>query len=372
MTILRRALARASEDYLLVGLLVVLGPLLIWSPHSVGDLAGLVHWQTIVTLAGLMLLSAALERSVFLSRVGSWLLDRVPTERLLALTLVVFSALLAAIVTNDAALFVTVPLTVRLIAHDGALLGRLVIFQAFAVNAGSALTPVGNPQNLLLWQSSRVDFANFTLVMLPLAAWLLVLVIGLIPIAFRDRTMRTQERPTETAVDFPLAAGSLLGYPIFLFCVEVGVAPLALGLLVAAYAFTRRAVLRGVDWTLLIVFVLMFLTLGVLAELPLVATAADVITQLPGAWLTSGTLISQVISNVPAAILLDRLTDDWRAIAWGVNVGGFGLAIGSMANLIALRLARRPRLWLEFHAWSLPLLGLSWIGALALYALVIN
>ncbi|MEF8794720.1 SLC13 family permease [Thiohalorhabdus sp.] len=372
MAVFRRALTRASEDYLLVGLLVVLGPLLAWSPHSIGELVGLVPWQTIVALASLMLLSAGLEASSALARAGGWLFRRVATERLLALVLVVFSALLAAIVTNDVALFVTVPLTVRLVTHDGALLGRLVIFQAFAVTAGSALTPVGNPQNLLLWQSSQTAFAEFTLAMLPLAAGLLTLVMLLVPLAFSARRLPDQDSPPRASVDCPLAAVSLLGYPVFLFFVEAGMAPFALGIVVAVYALTRRNVFRGVDWTLLVVFVLMFLTLGVLADLALIANAARFMGQLPGGWLTSGTLISQVISNVPAAILLDRLTDDWRAIAWGVNVGGFGLAIGSMANLIALRLARRPRLWMEFHAWSVPLLALSWIGAFALAAIAID
>lgn len=65
---------------------------------------------------------------------------------------------------------------------------------------------------------------------------------------------------------------------------------------------------------------------------------------------------------------LQTFTSDWRLLAWGVSVGGFGLAIGSLANLIALRLARQPRLWLEFHLWSLPALLLG--TALALILLV--
>ena len=73
------------------------------------------------------------------------------------------------------------------------------------------------------------------------------------------------------------------------------------------------------------------------------------------------------MSNVPAAIFLAPFTDDWRGLAWGVSVGGFGLAIGSLANLIALRLARQPGLWLEFHLWSVPMLILALtIGTLML------
>src|SRR5690554_6797570 len=81
--------------------------------------------------------------------------------------------------------------------------------------------------------------------------------------------------------------------------------------------------------------------------------------------MTASVVVSQFISNVPATILLASFTDDWQALAWGVSVGGFGLAIGSLANLIALRLARVEGLWREFHLWSLPALVLA-LGAAAL------
>ncbi|TVO62311.1 transporter [Spiribacter vilamensis] len=360
----RNALARIGEDYLLLGLLFALIPLLIIDQPSVGEVVGYVHWQTLMALAGLMLLSAGLASSGFLTHAGGWLLTRMATERRLAWVLVVFSALLAAVVTNDVALFVTVPLTLRLINDNDRLLGRLVIFQAFAVNAGSALTPVGNPQNLLLWRSSPAGFVDFTLAMLPLAGGLLLLVLALVPLAFSARPLLHQASITAERIDRRLATAALIGYPLFLGLVEAGFAPIAVGLMVALVALTRRSVLLNVDWTLLGVFALMFATLGIIADFPAVTDIAHRISQLPGGWLTTGTLLSQVISNVPAAILLDQLTGDWRAVAWGVNVGGFGLAIGSMANLIALRLARRPHLWGAFHAWSIPLVIAGWAVAM--------
>ena len=85
-----------------------------------------------------------------------------------------------------------------------------------------------------------------------------------------------------------------------------------------------------------------------------------------GGLFTAAVLLSQLISNVPAAILLAEFSSDWRLLAWGVNVGGFGLAIGSLANLIALRLAGEPGLWLRFHVWSIPVLLLSWLLGLGL------
>ncbi|MCC5961675.1 MAG: hypothetical protein JJU09_00990 [Rhodobacteraceae bacterium] len=126
-------------------LLVTLPPLIWLAPVPVADLGALVDWKTIAALAGLMALSRGLELSGLLDRAGRWVLGRL---RALAMALVLLAAGLAAIVTNDVALFVTVPLTLGLARIMTLPVGRLVIFQALAVNAGSTLSPVGNPQNL--------------------------------------------------------------------------------------------------------------------------------------------------------------------------------------------------------------------------------
>jgi Na+/H+ antiporter NhaD/arsenite permease-like protein len=70
----------------------------------------------------------------------------------------------------------------------------------------------------------------------------------------------------------------------------------------------------------------------------------------------AGIATSQFISNVPAAILLSEYTREWRLVAYAVNVGGFGFILGSLANIIALRIAREPGTWLTFHAFSIPFL----------------
>jgi Na+/H+ antiporter NhaD/arsenite permease-like protein len=120
----------------------------------------------------------------------------------------------------------------------------------------------------------------------------------------------------------------------------------------------------------LFIVVPLTLALRTLAALPAVAAAAaaaDVDVVFGGVYV-AGALLSQVISNVPAAIFLQGFTTDWVALAWGVNVGGFGLAIGSLANLNALRLARERGLWREFHLWSVPLLLIALgVGAAGLH-----
>jgi Na+/H+ antiporter NhaD/arsenite permease-like protein len=140
-----------------------------------------------------------------------------------------------------------------------------------------------------------------------------------------------------------------------------------LGLVFGVLVLTYPRVLRGVDWALLAIIALMFVDLRQLAELPAVAA-------LLGRWpidqgwraYLAAIVASQFISNVPATILLDGHVRDLPALAAGVSVGGFGFLIGSLANLIALRLARVPDGLREFHRLSLPFLLVCVVSALPL------
>lgn len=355
---IRQLLARVHEDRLLLVLLLAL-PILLWLvPSNVVSLFHLVEWHTVTALAGLMVLSRGLEDSGYLARLAAWLLGHQHSQRVLAFILVVFAALLSAVITNDVALFVLIPICLSLARISDIKLGRLVIFLALAVNAGSAMSPVGNPQNLLLWQASGMSFIEFTRMMLPLAAPL-TLFIGLLALlAFPAAPLNftaTDTSPRHKA----LFRWSLFGYVPMILAIELGVGPLAAICVCALYALRARTVLRSIDWWLLLIFVLMFIDLGLLAQLDSMQYLAQWLLTLPGEALSAGALLSQGMSNVPAAIFLQNFTQDWRGLSWGVTVGGFGFAIGSLANLIALRLARQPNMWLAFHLWSVPIFLIS-------------
>jgi len=354
---LLRSIGRVAEDRLLVVLLLALGPL--WFAHPQPTLAALyrsVDGQTLAALAGLLVLSRGLHDSGVLDLWGDHLAAQAGSVRKLAVLLVFFSAILSAVVTNDVALFIVVPLTLGLGRGTDLPIGRLVVFETLAVNAGSTLSPMGNPQNLFLWQSSALGFWGFTALMLPLGLALIGLVLLLIPIAFPARAIASRPFGTTQTRDPALAVRSALLYPLFLIVVERGAAFAgALGVILY-FLWFRRSVLAAVDWLLLAVFLLMFVDLGLLAALPPFQSLAAGVGRLPGGAFTGGVLLSQMISNVPAALFLRSFTDDVGALAWGVSVGGFGLGIGSLANLIALRLAAIPGLWRDFHRWSLPAL----------------
>ncbi|WP_422674401.1 SLC13 family permease [Billgrantia desiderata] len=368
-TELRLLLSRLRQELLLLVLLAALPLLLLALPEQAGNLHHLVHWDTLAALAGLMVLSRGLEESGALTRVGRRLLARVDTERYLALVLIVLSAALAAVVTNDVALFIVVPLTLGLRLVASLPIGRLIVFEALAVNAGSTISPIGNPQNLFIWQQAGVDFTTFFLAMTPLALTMMALLVAAIPLAFPAKAIHIEPAGSPPALKPRLAGVSLALYLPLLLAIDAGLALPAAVVIITLYLLFQPRVVRYVDWLLLLVFVLMFMVLGLAAMLDPVVSLVGFLAIWPGGMMTAGALLSQGISNVPAAILLEGFTDDWRTLAWGVSVGGFGLAIGSMANIIALRLAREKGLWRDFHCWSLPMLLASWLLALLLLSI---
>ena len=139
----------------------------------------LVDWPTMATLTGLLVLTKGLEVSGAMHWLGRRLIGLMATERAAAVWLVIAAALLSTVLTNDVALFVIVPLTLGICRITPLPTTRLVVFEALAVNAGSALTPIGNPQNRFLWQLSGSSFGGFVLHMLPLVAVMLTLPVVL-------------------------------------------------------------------------------------------------------------------------------------------------------------------------------------------------
>jgi len=336
-------------------------------PRAPLDWLKLIDWQTVGALAGLLAITQGVEKSGVLQSAAQRLLARTTNLRQLALLLVASAAVLSALVTNDVSLFLLVPLT-RVLATQAHLpLARLVVLEALAVNAGSALTPIGNPQNLYLWHRSGESFAGFMGMMAPTVGvmlfWLFAAVWLLVP-----RTAIALKPAADSAPVQPrLLALSGLLFVGFVIALDRHWLAAGLAVVFGAYLLFQRRVLRDVDWALLAIIALMFVDLRQLAELPFIAA---LMTRWPIAegWRAylAAIVSSQFISNVPATILLDRYVHDLPALAAGVSVGGFGCVLGSLANLIALRLAKLPNGLREFHRLSVPFLLVCAASALLL------
>lgn len=359
------------QDVFFLTLLAVLAALTAMAPSQIATYPALVDWPTIAALTGLLMLTKGVETSGALHRTGRWAIGLVNTERSAALCLVLAAALLSTVLTNDVALFVVVPLTLGVCRIARLPATRLVVFEALAVNAGSALTPIGNPQNLFLWQLSKSSFAQFVAHMLPLVAVLMVLLLALTVCAFSSRPMHVNLEEEGRPLDRVLLGVSLGLYVPFLVLTDLHYAPWALAAVTVILLAVRGRVLTQIDWGLLLVFILMFVDLRLLAGQPLVHEWMERLDLAqPSHLFLTGIGVSQIISNVPAAIALAEYSRDWRVIAYAVNIGGFGFMVGSLANLIALRMAGDRKAWLSFHAYSMPFLLVSGLVGYALLFLL--
>lgn len=326
-------------------------------PFAPAAWPGAIDWHTIITLSGLLLLTKGVELSGYFDVLGLRMVRRFHSERRLAIFMVLAAAILSTFLTNDVALFIVVPLTLTLKRLCGIPVNRLIIFEALAVNAGSLLTPIGNPQNILLWGRSGLSFFAFTWQMVPLALAMMATLLLLSWFCFSGKKLNYQGN--EKNPDWqPRLVWCCLGfYLLFITALELKQELWGLILIAMGFILLARRVILSVDWALLLIFMVMFIDVHLLIQIPVLNNILESIRLFSPAefWLTAIGL-SQFISNVPATILLLNYYPPDTLLAWAVNIGGFGLLPGSLANLIALRMANDRRIWWQFHLYSLPLL----------------
>ncbi len=240
------------------------------------------------------------------------------------LKLVVTTFFLSMLVTNDIALIVIVPLTLSLNINRK---GILVILEALAANAGSALTPFGNPQNLFIYWFYEINPIRFieTIAPFSLAFLVILIVVSLFVNASCNDQKTIAQKINKNAYIF----GGLL-FVVLLTVLHV--LPIATGILVIIFALLIDRKALHVDYALLFSFFFFF---GVADNMKLIL--ASEISHSGHIFLFSA-LTSQVMSNVPATLLFAKFTTNWKALLWGVNTGGFGSLFGSLANLIAYKI----------------------------------
>ena len=277
--------------------------------------------EIIFILAVLFIAVKGLERS----GLPAWLSRKIEGGAFLPAKLVCVTFFLSMLVTNDVALLVMVPLTLALNTDRKDV---LVILETLAANAGSALTPFGNPQNLFIYWYYHLGPQEFIATIAPFSLLFLVL---LILAAFSVR-LQNDGVPHYPSLQLHCTAWIYLLLLFLVILTVLRVLPAWIGCIVVAYAllFDRKSL--GIDYSLLFTLICFFIISenmkGILA----------LRLQHPAHIFLSSALASQVISNVPAALLFAKFTPHWQALLWGTNVGGFGSLIGSLANVIAYRI----------------------------------
>lgn len=321
------------------GLLAVIS--MIWIPPD-GEYMGYINWQVLVLLFCLMSVMGGLQALGIFKAIANALLHWANGLRQLTLLLVLLCFFFAMVVTNDVALITFVPFTILLLQMAD-LTGEMIpilVLQTIAANLGSMLTPIGNPQNLYLYTISGMSPADFVLTMLPLTLLSLFLLV-LCCMLTKDVPLSGQLLPPIQSESFSMRNKITLSALLMLFaaCLMTvfHVMPYwtVLGISLVWFVFFERDVLGKVDYSLLITFIFFFVFIGNMGRIPAMRDAIAAI--LAGRELLVSFLCSQIISNVPAAVLLSGFTDHWKALLFGVNIGGLGTLIASMASLISYK-----------------------------------
>lgn len=351
-----------------------------------------IDFRTLAILFCLMSIVAGLRNIGVFDKLAERLLAKVHGIGGVTVILICLCFFMSMFITNDVSLITFVPFTIILMKKwnpdvDGKWMLKVIVMQTIAANLGSMLTPLGNPQNLYLYGKAGIGIAEFLKIMLPytvcafalLMAWIgLASMVRKRKLSHDEKTEIKQNKGLDSAEDKastkrqkdPLgASGSKWGKKdaewiekftayIILFVISLlavshilpyGV-PFAL---VFLYLLLRdRKILTQVDYSLLCIFIALFIFIGNLGRIPAFSQLlSDILT---GREVVTSVIASQVMSNVPAAILLSGFTDHIRELVIGTNLGGLGTLIASMASLISFKYVAREdrsfrgRYFLEF------------------------
>ena len=351
-----------------------------------------IDFRTLAILFCLMSIVAGLRNIGVFDKLAERLLAKVHGIGGVTVILICLCFFMSMFITNEVSLITFVPFTIILMKKrnpdvDGKWMLKVIVMQTIAANLGSMLTPLGNPQNLYLYGKAGIGIAEFLKIMLPytvcafalLMAWIgLASMVRKRKLSHEEKTEIKQNKGLDSAEDKastkrqkdPLgASGSKWGKKdaewiekftayIILFVISLlavshilpyGV-PFAL---VFLYLLLRdRKILTQVDYSLLCIFIALFIFIGNLGRIPAFSQLlSDILT---GREVVTSVIASQVMSNVPAAILLSGFTDHIRELVIGTNLGGLGTLIASMASLISFKYVAREdrsfrgRYFLEF------------------------
>ena len=331
-----------------------------------GEYLSYFDWETIGCLFCVLAVANAFRRIGAFDRIARTAIAHNRQPRVLALAIVFVTAAFSMAFTNDVALIIMLPLSATMLVELGKVRLVPVVFalQALAANLCGMITPFGNPQNLYLYSRYQLGLGEFLGAMaLPFA----VSVVGIFLVTWlmtgektgkgRGKTGASDSyeegslassalrEPSEAATKdrapvMPLDSRRLTLYGVLFVITLLAVFRaipfwVAVIVIAVAIAIADRKALREVDYALLLTFVCFFVFAGNVSRIP---ALGEVLGPLMDQWgLLVSALTSQVISNVPAAVILSHFTEVWQPLLIGVNVGGAGTFVGSLASLIVIR-----------------------------------
>ncbi len=315
-----------------------------------------IDFKVLILLFNLMVVVAAFKELKVLDSIAIRLLKKCNTYTSISLALVFITFISSMIVTNDVALITFVPLSIVIAKKANINVLKIVIFQTLAANLGSSFTPMGNPQNLFIYSFynlNPIDFFKITLPIVILAVLFLVLLV------FKDKKMNLsldledvkidnkrdvylnlsldlEDVKIDNKRDVYLFGGLFL--IILLSVFHVIDCKVTFLITIIMILLLNKKLFSQVDYSLLITFIGFFIFVGNISTMDLVKNFMEGILGSPQSTFLSSILSSQVISNVPATMLLSGFTNHFKELLLGVNIGGMGTLIASLASVISYKI----------------------------------
>lgn len=364
-----------SETVLSIAGLLALISCFFVKPNK--DYLTYIDFSSLSILLTLMIIIAGLSKIGLFSMAADFIISRAKSMTSICISLVLLPFFFSMLITNDVALITFVPfciITLNMAISDEKVLNRyliaIVTLQTIAANLGSMMLPMGNPQNLYLYNLSKLSLKDFVGLILPYSALSLVLLIVscLLLVKFnkkyeassiqrikeRSKSIEESSQDMTQKKDLPLVQGLVLGLLFMIALMTVfHIIPYYVSLTITLITtiFLDKKLIKEADWALLTTFIFFFIFIGNMGR---IASFRHVINSiLAGHESLIAILASQVISNVPCAILLSGFTDHYKALIVGCNLGGLGSLIASMASLISYKLltAHNKRIRLNYLAF---------------------
>ena len=297
-----------------------------------------IDTHTLLILFCLMAVMAGFKSLGLFQYIGEALIKRFRTTRGLVAVLVFLCFFSSMFITNDVALITFVPLALLILSKTG--MGFAICFvvtlMTIAANLGSMMTPVGNPQNLYLYSTSGMALSDFILLMLPYTLMAALILTVCICIYYKSVPVSGCKFDENNSINWKKVIYYMILFILCLLCVvDMLSVELLFVIVLIAVAVENRSLLKEVDYSLLSTFVCFFVFTGNIGRIE--AFNAWLMGILNGHVIPVSVGLSQIISNVPAALLLSGFTDSYSKLIIGTNLGGLGTLIASMASLISFK-----------------------------------
>ena len=296
-----------------------------------------IDFRVLAILFCLMLVVSGMQKIGVFKNIGIVLGSKVKSIKGLCFVLTFLCFFLSMLITNDVALITFVPFTITIFKDEKYkdTLLSLIVIETIAANLGSMLTPIGNPQNLYLFSLSNMSVKKFIYIMLPITILSFILIVFLVIIQ-KNKSFIQNTTPKKQQIN----KKQLLVYSFLFMVCLFNIAHIlsyisVLLIVVIAVFYIDKSLFKNVDYFLLLTFIAFFIFIGNIGSINYIK---DFLRYwILGNEFLAGIITSQFISNVPAAMLLSGFTENYVPLLWGVNVGGLGTLIASMASLISYK-----------------------------------